>query len=300
MAAATTELGVLCELNEKSARVGQWTVKVHAMRLLEYEYALHGKPVQGCKLECFLLSQNSDEYCSGIIRLQKGDKGELATQKSKFFDGSVWTISQVALAKEKTEWLGSSVKVCVDLRKTKTASVLQSLKLMPPAPTPGEEIAEVIKLQSRQRVDVMALTKFIPHPRTQVTKYGPKQIVDVVFVDGSKKESDQNQVEIAVSLCYPTTATGTTALESLRSARAEKNPVNLFGLTCTPTTDRSAVEFSTSQNFLCEVAQGTSAKLVRLRTDADAILGAQATRLPRSGSQIRRGRRETSQANKRR
>ena len=91
----------LSELNAKSAQIGRWTVRVHGCRLIEYEYAWQGKPKQGCKVECLLMSSDSTEYCRGVIKAVKGDKAELKRQQDKFGNGTVWTIAKVAMAKRK-------------------------------------------------------------------------------------------------------------------------------------------------------------------------------------------------------
>ena len=66
------------------------------------------------------------------------DIDELKTMMNKFQDGSIFTLTKVALADAKAKFLGAPLKICIDLRKTKCTAMLPGLVEMPPAPAPSE------------------------------------------------------------------------------------------------------------------------------------------------------------------
>ena len=131
----------LHELNSKSAGIGAWMVKVHGMQYIEYEYTWNQKPQKGQKLECFLVASDGT-YCQGTIksvsRSRLGNGGsdpvaELRQMMKKFADGTIWKMTKVSLANEKAEYIGSPVKIWIDLRKTVCTGILQTLVKMPAA-----------------------------------------------------------------------------------------------------------------------------------------------------------------------
>ena len=134
----TTNCLELEELNAKSAGIGTWVLKVHGMQWIEYEYTRQSTVQKGQKLECFLIAQ-SGTYCHGVIKTKWATKGngggdpaaELKTMMNKFQDGSIFTLTKVALADAKAEFLGAPLKICIDLRKTKCTAMLATLVQMP-------------------------------------------------------------------------------------------------------------------------------------------------------------------------
>ena len=122
----------LHELNAKSGGIGAWVLKVHAMRYIEYEYVWQQQPRKGMKLECRLVAADG-VYCQGIIKAlpRNWSRGggvdpavDLKEMQEKFKDGTLWRMTKVVLANEKSEYIGSPLKICIDLRKTKWAGIL--------------------------------------------------------------------------------------------------------------------------------------------------------------------------------
>ena len=102
MAAISLELE---ELSAKSSGIGAWVLNIHAMRCIEYEYTKQSNVHKGQKLECLLIAQ-SGTYCHGVIKTlysrTRGSGGvdpaaELKTMMDKFKDGSIFTLTRVAL-----------------------------------------------------------------------------------------------------------------------------------------------------------------------------------------------------------
>ena len=99
----------LHELNAKSAGIGAWVVRVHKMRLIEYEYTWQKQPRKGQKVECRLVAAHG-VYCQGVIKALPGSwsRGggvdpavELKEMQDKFKDGTLWRMTKVVLANEK-------------------------------------------------------------------------------------------------------------------------------------------------------------------------------------------------------
>ena len=57
----------LHEVNQKSAGVGAWVLKVHNMRLISYDFIRQNLARRGHKLECMLIAADGT-YCQGIIK----------------------------------------------------------------------------------------------------------------------------------------------------------------------------------------------------------------------------------------
>ena len=140
-----------------------------------------------------MLVAQSGTYCNGVIKAQysrgkcSGDvdpAAELKTMMDKFKDGSVFRLTKITLADDKTEFIGAPLKICIDLRKTKCAAILQSLVTMPPESAPAEELASILGFGSRQRVDLTALIIDMSEPCRENTAYGTKDIIDITIVDG--------------------------------------------------------------------------------------------------------------------
>ena len=64
--------------------------------------------------------------------------------------------------------------------------MLATLVQMPPAPAPSEELASILGLNGRQRVDLTALIIDMSVPRRETTPYGQKDIVDRWFHEGQR------------------------------------------------------------------------------------------------------------------
>ena len=179
------------------------------MQWIDYEYTRQNTVQKGQKVEGFLLAQ-SGAYCHCVIKAKWGTKGnggvdpaaELKTMMSKFSDGSIFSMTKVALENSKAEYLGAPLKICVDLRKTKCTTMLQSLVEMPPAPAPSEELASILGLKCRQRVDLTALIMNTSAVRRETTPFGQKDIIDITVVDGSTRPNETEQVSAKIAIFF--------------------------------------------------------------------------------------------------
>ena len=126
--------------------------------------------------------------------------------QDKFKDGTVWRMTKVAQANEKSECIGSPLNRCIDLRETKCASILQGSVEMAPALAPEEELETILALERTQRVDLTALIADMSPTRHETTAYGQKDTVDVAFVDGSKQAGQDKQVKAQLAIFFETSA----------------------------------------------------------------------------------------------
>ena len=108
----------LHELNAKSGPVGTWILKVYNMRMITYEYNRGGQPRQGQKLECMFVSKDG-VYCQGVIKsVYKTAKtsgpldpaAELRQMQERFQNGTMWKMTKVTLADEKSQFISSALK----------------------------------------------------------------------------------------------------------------------------------------------------------------------------------------------
>ena len=183
----------LHELNAKSAGIGTWVLMVHGMRHIEYEYVWQSKPKKGQKLECLLVAADGS-YCQGVVKARARSGGgadlaaELKQMKEKFQNGTMWGMTKVTIADEKSSFIGSPLKICIDVRKTKRGAILQGSAPMPLAPAPEEGIDSILALEHTQRVDLTALIADMGSVRRETTALGVKDSTDITLVDGSKKK----------------------------------------------------------------------------------------------------------------
>ena len=84
--------------------------------------------------------------------------------------GTVWKFSKVALAKEQKLYIGSPVKVVIDLNQTRATPVLQSTRYANLEPSPAGELATLLEAPLEQRVDVTALVIAVSPTRSATTE----------------------------------------------------------------------------------------------------------------------------------
>jgi len=271
----------LHELNPKSAGVGAWVLKVYNMRLIIYDYIWQNQSKRGHKLECMLVAADGT-YCQGVIKTAynrgKGGGGadpaaELKQMQAKFQNGTVWKMTKVTLTDEKSAFISSALKKCIDLRKTKCTGILQGSIKMAPAPAAQEELQSILALAQTQRVDLTALIADISAVRRETTAFGIRDIVDVTLVDGSKQGDAENQVKAQVTIFFGSSDRGPASLKSMQDAHESNTVVTFYGLTCIPQSG-GVCNFKTGQSFFWEAAAGNYAKMARLQAQAVELVSA--------------------------
>ena len=174
-------------LPDQIGAAGSWDLKVYYSELKEYKYTWKGKEQTSRKLVVILLSLDADQYCLGVARAVKSGESLEALQ-GRFATGTVWRFSKVTLfTGEKAQYLHTACRIAIDLRSSRTARMLQSMRF-PIAPEPSTTIAATLQLKHQQRFDLMAVPTTILEQR----RSGAGQlIIDVRLADGSTHpESD--------------------------------------------------------------------------------------------------------------
>jgi len=168
-------------LSDQIGAAGSWDLKVYYSELKEYKYTWKGKEQAGRKLVVILLSLDADQYCLGLVRAVKSGESLEALQ-GRFATGTVWRFSNVTLfTGEKAQCLHTACRIAIDLRSSRTARMLQSMRF-PTAPEPLTTIAATLQLKHQQRFDLMAVPTTILEQR----RTGAGQIIiDVRLADGS-------------------------------------------------------------------------------------------------------------------
>ena len=165
-------------LNPEASLVSEIELKVTRSQIIDYQYSYNGSQVQTQKLQVMLQSKIPTQYCLGVARLQKKDKGELKKMQERWQTGTTWKFKSINLLNDKPAFIHTSCRITVDLRKSQAQAMLQSTHF-PETPVPTVTIADVLELKQMQRFDIMAI------PKTIITERGSgsgMRIADVRLV----------------------------------------------------------------------------------------------------------------------
>ena len=188
-----TEEPQLAELvNQGAGQSSVIELKVIRSEIIDYDYTWNGNPVTTQKLQVILQSKIPDQYCVGVVKLQKKDKSELKKIADRWQTGTTWRFKAITLLNDKPAYIHTPCRIAIDLRKSQAQALLQST-FFPQAPVPTVTIADVLQLEQMQRFDLMAIAAKIIDVRTSGTGM---HIADVRLVDGSK-QTDSATTEYA-------------------------------------------------------------------------------------------------------
>ena len=167
--------------SDETGAAGAWDLKVFYSQINEYTYTWKGKDQTGRKLVIVLLSLDADQYCVGVARHAKSGES-LEQLQRRFATGTPWRFTNVTLfTHEKPQYLHTACRIAINLRSSRAASLLQSMRFLT-APEPATSIAAILQLRDPQRFDLMAVPAAILDQR----KSGAGQIIiDVRLADGS-------------------------------------------------------------------------------------------------------------------
>ena len=170
-------------VNPEAGLSSEIELKVIRSKLMDYRYTCKGIEVATQKLQVLLLSKIPEQYCLGGARMQKKDKSELKKLAQRWQVGTTWRFKAIALFNDKPNYINTSCRISIDLRKSQAQALLQSTSF-PQVPVPIVTIREVLQLKEMQRFDLMAIVTEIIEVRSSGTGM---RIVDVRLVDGSKQ-----------------------------------------------------------------------------------------------------------------
>ena len=131
----------------------------------------------------------------------------------------MWVVSHVSLTNDKSLYVGSTIKLVLDMNTTSFQPVLQSTVMMPEQPTPSEDLATLLESPKEQRVDLLALVVNVSPERTATTKLGQRTIVGVRIRELS---GNAGASECEFTLFFKPLDDGQYGLGMLRDARHQE------------------------------------------------------------------------------
>ena len=152
-------LGSLTKASGKSA---EFLVRVLWPKEVPYHFNSKndGKKVEKVRFSCILVGEDATHYCEARI---KGSAAEVATALKKYARGTAWKLSKVGLdGHQQPEYMHTSVKVVVDLKRTQATAILTGTKeevSLAKAPVPQITITQVSGIKSKRHFDLMGIVR---------------------------------------------------------------------------------------------------------------------------------------------
>lgn len=264
MAANTTDLD-LSLLASTSGSVGMWALKIVHKSVTAFSMPVRSKPPKAMeKLNVHLVSAVGEKYITGQAVETPQRMPQLA---AKWKVGEVVRISKVAKVEERKEYIGSPLKVVIDLKKTSVKYSQPGADDMPRMAQPPDQLCDILNLSSRQYVDVTVLVLSVSAGRSVTLQSGEKKTVQTIkFTDGSKGP-DGLVAEAEVEMWF---AEGEAAAqEGLKAVLEKRQPISLFNLSCAPDSEVGRVTMKCSPKFWWASAHGDKAEA--LKRDAASL-----------------------------
>ena len=129
----------LGNLTKSSAKTTDFLVRVFNPQSIQYSFKSRkdGKTVDKVRFSCILIGVDASHYCEASVKTSADD---VKAALEKFKAGTVWRLSNVCFdGHSSEEYLHTSVRVVVDLKRTRCAPVLQGTeeeKSVAVAPSP--------------------------------------------------------------------------------------------------------------------------------------------------------------------
>ena len=226
--------------NPETAKTATVQVKVLHGQEISYTFNTKDGKKEGGKYVVTLLTHDAQQYCIGIIKMQKNDKQEFQTQMKRWAPNTVWKLSKITLDRqEKSAYINTQVRIAINLRQTTASSTLQSTTF-PATPEPITTVKDILSLTGYQRFDIIAIVKEISDERKT-----PGQIVcDCRLVDGSKT-SDGSFACLPLAIWLPDAE----ALKCFKESVENKVPLCFMALQ--GRVEENAVNVSTIKDLTC-------------------------------------------------
>ena len=111
----------------QGAKLGTWYVRILTPYVEEWDMTTKKKEtIHARKFVARLVAQDPEEYCLGIVPFYFQDTKTADKAKLMFLPGSVWKLEDVSLVTSNDlKYLGCTVNVIVDLKKSKTTKRLR-------------------------------------------------------------------------------------------------------------------------------------------------------------------------------
>ena len=146
----------IAELNDKTAGIACFAVRVVGPRSIVYTYKKNGQEKSGVRMDAWLVSSDPTRYCRAMV---KGDPAKVETALAKFKEGSTWLLSRIALDKTDQKWNSASIKFTVLLSQPTHAQELagDAAKKMATEVVPPASVADVIHIRDKRAIDIMGV-----------------------------------------------------------------------------------------------------------------------------------------------
>ncbi len=162
------------QLNQSSAMLLTWTVKVLHGKVVKYSYNDNKTKVQvnASKFLCYLVSDKPGEYVQAVVRHSSRDPNFVTKQAAHFVNGTVWKMSNVHF-NAASLYNGARNKVVVLLESpTKMIPVLAGSAEYQKVSSfiqPDVRLADVMQVTATRFVDVCFYVQSCEVPRQAVT-----------------------------------------------------------------------------------------------------------------------------------
>ena len=167
--------------NPETAKTVTVVAKVIQGQEIKYTFDTKDGKKEGCKWQVTLLTHDAQQYCLGVVKMQRNSKTEFQEQMNKWKVNTVWKFKGIMLEKgEKSAYINSQVRIAINLRKTDASAMLQS-GTFPATPEPTTTVKDIFALREYQRFDIICLVKEITDER----QASGQIVCDCRLVDGS-------------------------------------------------------------------------------------------------------------------
>jgi hypothetical protein len=222
----------LCELNQRSAGLGEWEVICFHPHIREYEYSLKnatGKK-KGADFRVILVSRTDHtQYVSAHMSMKGSDMAPLIAARDKFKANLPYRISKVKLDTTAQQYLHTPIKWKVNLSNTATKPMMRTNEGEVVQACPAMTIKDCKRLQQSQRFDVTGIIDSFTEAR-RITDH--RQVRTITIIDESGDDGKPAQLSISYFMNVPLNKEDNATVDALEEAVAgeTKQVYSLFSV----------------------------------------------------------------------
>ena len=261
--AATNFQSLKMLLSKQSAKIGQFKVIVFKPWTDTYTYEWEGKRRETTAWRCTLVSvADPTLYCVGEFKLTAKNKVAYEKNETTNKHGTTLIMSNVALVDTaKTQYMGCSVRVTVNMPLTKLTGVLAAASAV--QPVPKTTVAQTPQVQQNQNFD---LTACVLSRSSERNAGEGRKVFNLELADGSKDEASGKVQTISLSV-FAGQSEAATVTEFVDKSISQKDPVTFFNIRGSKNADQDAYLFCSARKcFSMIVAESPHALEMRTRT----------------------------------
>lgn len=249
-------------LSKQSAKICQFEVIVFKPWTDSYTYAWEGKHKETTAWRCTLVSvADPTLYCVGEFKLTARNKAAYDKNETTNKHGTTLIMSNVAFVDNaRTQYMGCSVRVTVNLALTKLTGVFAATSAV--QPVPKTTVAQTPQVQQNQNFD---LTAFVLSRSPDRNVGEGRKVFSLELADGSLDEASGKVQTISLSV-FAKESEAATLLEFVGKRIDQKDPVTFFNVKGSKNADQNAHQFaSAGKGFSMIVADSPHASEMRAR-----------------------------------